>query len=122
MNRVRRLSIMDRDLSWVRSKQEFVDYMVDIGDFNSDAAEVIYDYIIEQEGTFQGLKGRDIYDYLSVFDSYEDAVLELGLGDEMEDDLLDYEIEEEAESILRSVYDVIETTEGSIVVLGFNNR
>ncbi len=41
MNRVRRLSIMDRDLSWVRSKQEFVDYMVDIGDFNSDAAEVI---------------------------------------------------------------------------------
>lgn len=113
---------MNKDLSWVRSKQEFVDYMVDNGDFNWDAAEVIYDYIIEQEGTFQGLKGRDIYEYFSVFDSYEDAVLELGLGDEMGDDLLDYEIEEEAESILRSVYNVIETSEGSIVVTDFNNR
>ncbi len=109
---------MNKDLSWVRSKQEFVDFMVDNDDFTQDVAEVIYDYIIENEGTFEGLKGRDIYEYFTVFDTYEDAVLALDLGDEMGDDIYDNEIEEEAESVLRSVYDVIETSEGAIVVLG----
>lgn len=116
--RGRRMSESDdvNDLSKY-SKQEFVDYMVEHDIYSWAAAEMIYDSITDIEGSFILI---DILKTYSEFDNYLDALSDMEVDMDVDDteDFSDVELEEEAESLVRGQYDVLETKEGSIVVIG----
>lgn len=116
--RGRRMSESDdvNDLSKY-SKQEFVDYMVEHDIYSWAAAEMIYDSITDIEGSFILI---DILKTYSEFDNYLDALSDMEVDMDVDDteDFSDVELEEEAASLVRGQYDVLETKEGSIVVIG----
>lgn len=116
--RGRRMSESDdvNDLSKY-SKQEFVDYMVEHDIYSWAAAEMIYDSITDIEGSFILI---DILKTYSEFDNYLDALSDMEVDMDVDDteDFSDVELEEEAKSLVRGQYDVLETKEGSIVVIG----
>ncbi|NCB03267.1 MAG: hypothetical protein EOM67_14100 [Spirochaetia bacterium] len=116
--RGRRMSESDdvNDLSKY-SKQEFVDYMVEHDIYSWAAAEMIYDHITDIEGSFIL---SDILKTYSEFDNYLDALSDSEVDMDVDDteDFSDVELEEEAKSLVRGQYDVLETKEGSIVVIG----